>query len=248
MKAGFLVLSTSTMANIPCWLNRLRPRSRCELLWYLYLDPREKQNRKRVDEVMPMLCQFRRASCSIADEMRPIYKEYISKVSSEIMAISFELACFLWSLCETTRPRRILDLGSGFSSFVLRRYQLTATARPEVWSVDESPQWLEKTRAFLDSYDLPDDNLVTLDEFRSSESICFDLIFHDLGNPCTRTRVFDEVLALRHPEGLVVLDDVHRPEYLAKVVERLRMHDSLEVYSLKGLTLDKYRRYSAIVQ
>jgi hypothetical protein len=50
----------------------------------------------------------------------PSYKEYISKVSSEIMAISLELSVFCILMCDMIRPQKIVDFGSGYSSYIFR--------------------------------------------------------------------------------------------------------------------------------
>lgn len=144
------------------------------------------------------------------------------------------------------KPQRILDLGSGFSSFVFRYYQFVTATRLDVWSVDHSPFWLDRTRMFLDSHGLPSDNLYTWDEIRPSNSGRFDLVLHDLGPSHTRARILDEVLALRRPEGLLILDDVHMPRYLAELDQKLARYDSLERYTPRAITIDKYLRYAMV--
>lgn len=214
----------------------------------VYLIARDKQNRRSLEELTPQFRQFSRGSCSITRELKPAYKEYARKVSSDAMAISYELACFLWELCQSMKPLRILDLGTGFSSFVFRRYQSTAEKRPEVWSVDDSGEWLEKTAAFLGSRNLSQDNLLLWDEFSQLEPSPFDLILHDLGNMETRAGVLGHVLALRHPEGVVVLDDIQGPQYQSQVAEQLNSNGGIAGHGLRWLTLDKYLRYAMLVR
>jgi hypothetical protein len=64
------------------------------------------------------------------------------------MSVSVELAVFLDVLCRLIEPDRILDLGSGFSSFVLRRHLASRDVgvHSVIWSIDDSPEWLEQTR------------------------------------------------------------------------------------------------------
>ena len=224
-----------------------RARIWLRYFWYLHLDPIGRRDRKRLEDTMPESRRFTRGSCTVGQELKSVYDDYITRVSSATMAISFELACFLWQLCETMKPQRILDLGSGFSSFVFRYYQFVTATRLDVWSVDHSPFWLDRTRMFLDSHGLPSDNLYTWDEIRPSNSGRFDLVLHDLGPSHTRARILDEVLALRRPEGLLILDDVHMPRYLAELDQKLARYDSLERYTPRALTIDKYLRYSMVI-
>ena len=85
------------------------------------------------------------------ERLRPVFDEYVTSVSVPMAALSLETSALATVLCEITRPHRILDLGSGFSSYVFRRYAATASPQAEVWSIDDSPHWLEKTRGFLAS-------------------------------------------------------------------------------------------------
>ena len=50
--------------------------------------------------------------------LKPFYEEYIQIVSTPDMAISLETACFLFIFSDLISASKILDLGSGFSSFV----------------------------------------------------------------------------------------------------------------------------------
>jgi len=180
--------------------------------------------------------------------MKAVFKEYTTNVSYEGWPLSFESACLLWSLCQVSSPKRILDLGSGFSSFVFRRYRSTAEVIPEVWSVDEDSDWLEKTRAFLKSHNLPDDNLLHWGDFRESEWGSFDLIFLDLEDIEERSNIFEKLLASLNPEGLIVLDDMQNSKYRTEIYRRLELHGFATAYSIRWLTLDKFLRYCLLVR
>ena len=67
-------------------------------------------------------------------------------------------AVFLRVLCREIGPAAVLDLGSGFSSFVLRSYDDGGGAR--VTSVDDSETWLARTAQFLESRGVPTDQLL----------------------------------------------------------------------------------------
>jgi predicted O-methyltransferase YrrM len=197
---------------------------------------------------MPALRGFRRGYCSIDAEMKAAFREYTGGVSFEGMPFSLESACLLWSLCEVTSPKRILDMGSGFSSYVYRRYQASARMKPEVWSVDESEEWLEKTREYLVSHELSDDNLFYLGDFQALEPGGFDLISLDLGPLEERPDIFEKLVALLNPEGLILLDDMHGAEYRIEIARRLKAHDLVVGYSVRWLTLDKFLRYCLLVR
>ena len=249
------ISSTNHVSRIRSYVKR-RPTLRNYLLrlkgiwWrikYVCLLLGRKGERERAVLSMPILGGLVRGSCSIAPEIRAVYLEYTEDVSYEGMPISFESACLLWSLCEALEPARILDMGSGFSSFVFRRYQVTARVKPEIWSVDESAEWLEKTREFLRSHDLSDQDMFTWDDFQVLAPPEFDVILHDLGIMSERPDILERILALTKNEGIVIVDDYQNPIYRAEVDQRLRRYDILTTDSVRWLTLDRFLRYSLLI-
>ena len=50
------------------------------------------------------------------------YGKYTSTISTKVMAISFEMAVYLWKEIHKRKSIKILDLGSGFSSYIFRYY------------------------------------------------------------------------------------------------------------------------------
>lgn len=176
----------------------------------------------------------------------PFYEEYIHGVSNEIMAVSLELSTFLLFFCEYSRPRRILDLGSGFSSFVFRLHMSEANPKPEVWSVDDSAEWLEKTRGFLINRRVPADNLATWDDWIDRAGGGFDLVLYDMGGFDFRKQSFERVLGLVGENGTVILDDMHSADY-GLHVRRLLRERNLAFFNLRHYTHDKYGRYSLLI-
>ena len=83
--------------------------------------------------------------------LEPIYTLYVNTVSSFQMALSLESAALVWALCDERRPAKIVDLGSGFSSFVLRHWAKVSGREVEVWSVDDDAEWLQKSKEFCAS-------------------------------------------------------------------------------------------------
>lgn len=115
-----------------------------------------------------------------------------------------------------------------------------------LWSIDDSKEWLEKTRTFLASHNIPSDNLIIWRSFVEQNYDTFDLILHDLGSMEVRKEMLKEVLTLSHPGGIIVLDDIHKQNYRS-YTKRLLNESNLNYYNLKFFTRDKFGRYSMLV-
>lgn len=198
----------------------------------------------------PQLKRYPELAAEKRKQILPYYQDYISRVSTEDSTISLELTSFLLVMCDVLKPMRILDLGSGFSSFVIRHYMLSASPKPVVWSTDDTKEWLEKTRSFLNYHNYPSENLVDWLSFSESNEEKFDLVLHDLGDSPESMMVrkvnLKPALSFSKQSGVVVLDDVHMPAYrpyAMSVLNSLR----LKHYSLRSLTLDKFGRFSQMV-
>jgi predicted O-methyltransferase YrrM len=174
------------------------------------------------------------------------HARYCREVSSDRMAASLELSVFLRHWCATRDPARAIDLGSGFTSYVLRRHRAEDGDRCEIWSVDDDPAWLERARAFVASHHLDVQHMVSWREFRSARPHAFDLVVHDAGSMTFRAETLDAALDLAAPAGLVVLDDVHKSDYRAVVLERLAAR-GLSFLSLRDALRDRYGRYAYAV-
>jgi len=176
------------------------------------------------------------------DEIMPQYQEYVRDVSNPIMAASFELSVFLLILCDLIRPQRVADFGSGFSSFVFRFY---AKHHPgiEVWSVDDSQEWLDKTGEFLISKNMSADNLFSLESIKKKKDISFDLILYDMGTFEVRMSNLNFVLGMLSQDGVIVLDDMHGADYAFFVLDSLRKNH-FKRYSAWHYTKDDLGRYA----
>ena len=175
------------------------------------------------------------------------YHEYISEISSEIMASSLELSIFLLFLCDIAQPKRILDLGSGFSSFLFRFHALTSQEKTFICSVDDSEEWLIKTAGFLSNHQLPATNLMTWDAFSGLDMDPFDFIFYDLGPFDFRKESLNPVLEKRTgAHGIVILDDMHSADYGLFVKCTLK-GTRFEAFDTGCYTRDHYSRYSLML-
>ncbi len=200
----------------------------------------------RLKGLIPQLQRYETVAEQIRQQLRRYYNEYISTMSTEAMAIGFETAVFLTVLCRIYRPRRILDLGSGFSSLVFRLYAMHVDSAISIWSVDDNREWLETTHQFLSSNNLSSHNLVLWQTFTATQHESFDLVLHDLGRMPFRMKTFKDAVALVKDGGLLVLDDIHKHEYRS-YAKRVLKELNLPSYSLQAFTEDRFGRYCLLV-
>ncbi len=191
----------------------------------------------------PELRNIEKEQATARQELLPFYDNYIHSISTDGMAVSLELATFCLALCRLMKPKRILDLGSGFSSFVFRRY--TKEAGGEVVSVDDDARWLGKTQQYLAKEQLSVQNLF---EWSNKPAVKgeFDLVLHDLGNRYTRGDVLPDIYALAAKNGVIILDDFHKPDYAVRV-KKFIVSQNNQFYSVYKYTIDKFARYSVVV-
>lgn len=177
-------------------------------------------------------------------QLLELHQEYVTDVSSADMAISPHLAEYLYVLLETRRPRRIVDLGSGFSSVVLRQW---AQDQHDVQcaSVDDSQQWLDATRDYLDRSGVRSDQLYSWEAF-SQLNESYDFVLHDLGRMELRAEALASVVQMvDHSVGILVIDDMHKREYRYLVRSTMKAAN-MRLLELRTSTLDDYGRWFAI--
>tara|TARA_R110000868_G_scaffold82598_1_gene233166 strand:- start:1844 stop:2929 length:1086 start_codon:yes stop_codon:yes gene_type:complete len=171
-----------------------------------------------------------------------MWKVYVETVSNLSMAGSLQTCAYLAWLVATRKPARILDLGSGISSAVLR------LSGAEVVSVDDDEGWMDRTRAFLSEWEIDDSNLIALDDleaFDAGQPGRYGLVFHDLGGGETRNRLTDYAFQMVADDGVIVLDDAHHPSHLAAYAAAAEAH-GFTLYSLADRTEDAIMRHSVI--
>jgi predicted O-methyltransferase YrrM len=175
------------------------------------------------------------------------HRRYAREVSSAQYALSLETCAFLDALCRVRRPARILDLGSGFSSYLFRRYRQSAGSGVFVKTVDDDLVWLGKTKSFLEASSLPADGLLPLGGLDAGDAGSYDLVCHDLGDMATRARLLPRALDCAKPgSGVVLIDDVHMDDYRA-VVEAELGRRSVPPIRIRETTLDRFGRYAWLV-
>jgi predicted O-methyltransferase YrrM len=146
------------------------------------------------------------------------YWDYVTNYSESAHAMSWELTEYFQRLLKSLNPKRILDLGSGWSSYVFR------TSNADVYSIDTDPKWMEVTRSFLKKYGVEDHNLYLLKDFKWEGE--YDLIFHDMSIPEERPQLFKKMRD--HSSGFIVVDDMQFHDY----------RDQVEKFFNKDIILD----------
>lgn len=172
--------------------------------------------------------------------IRRAYQRYVTSVSRPAHAISLQLSFLLWELLCERRPSCVADLGSGFSSYVLRFYASRCNPGTKIWSVDDDAGWLHCTREFLRAEGLRTDLLMSWSDFPRPS---VEFVLHDLGSMGTRARTLPDVLRLVSPGGVLVVDDVHFPSYRLFVQEALDGAGFVRS-SVREQTTDPLGRYS----
>ncbi len=192
----------------------------------------------RLVAVLPELRNYDRLAAKAYELLEPHHRKYLANVSSEDHVASIRTCAFLLTLCDIAKPKRIADLGSGFSSFVVRTYAASAPQPTEVWSVDDSSQWLLETRRFLAEMSVSADNVIVWDDFIAEDRGLFDLVFHDLGRMPKRVETFEKALSLVRPGGLFIIDDVHKKKKFGQFAGRALREARLDYYDLRYFVED----------
>jgi len=190
---------------------------------------------------LPFLQTYDQFASEYRHRLQRPYQDYTSRISPDPIAISLELATFLAVMCARCQPRSILDLGSGFSSFVFRTYAKELQPQTLVYSVDHSSIWLNTTRGFLHDRGLDCRGLLTWEAFVAvTERPRFDLILQDMSDLESRCRQLDMIIEACSPTGMIVMDDMHVPGYRRAILDDLDRH-RLSYYSLRDFTRKRLR-------
>ena len=185
---------------------------------------------------------------SLAEPFAADHARYCREVGHPVHAASLELVGLLIGLVRGTAPAAVIDLGSGFTSYVLRAVAAQQAAPPRVHSVDDSREWLEKTRGYLRAQGVTEDGLFAWPDFAPERRAGqYDLVVHDMGFMDTRFETLDQVVDLAKPGGLVVLDDMHKADYRAKALARL-VDRGLVPWSLRRITHDGLTRFAYLLR
>lgn len=174
------------------------------------------------------------------------YVDYCRNVSLRMMAINVETASLLWYECDRVQARTVCDLGSGFTSYVLRRYAADAGYPVTVTSVDDEPEWLDKSAAFIRRHRLSSAGMSTYDDW-ATYADTFDVIIHDFNSGDTRNRTMWEVAARVNPGGTVIFDDMQNEGHRNEMTEVATAY-GWPLVDVHDATTDETHRYAGMVR
>jgi len=179
-------------------------------------------------------------------EIQEAYNEYIAKVSAADMAVSFETSVVLMALCDLRKPKSILDLGSGFSSYVFRYFRKEHfTDECVILSIDTNTPWIRKSAGFLQDRGYTTYNFKFWNDIKDTTDK-FDLIFVDIDRTYPRISYYASVLEnFVSKKSVVLFDDMHKGILAESLNEALSKYNYKSI-NIQDLTLDEFGRFSKL--
>jgi predicted O-methyltransferase YrrM len=172
--------------------------------------------------------------------LEPAYQDYIKHVSPSQMTIALETSAYLlWAMEQLPQVRSAVDFGSGFTSYVLR------LACADVWSVDDSPEWLCWTRRFLERHGKDCGQLAVWDDYKHTEH-SHDVVVYDFSSGQMRDDYFQFAIGQLSPGGIAILDDANHQGHQKSMYKAAR-HYRYGLFGLQDWTRDFHRRFAALV-
>jgi len=195
----------------------------------------------------PWLAEVTQHVAPCRRRLRGRHSQYTDFVSNPGNALSLQSSALVFALCEVLRPASILDLGSGFSSYIVSTYQAESSEQVLVRSVDDSSEWLARTSDYLELTGLPTGGLCSLVQFEESGCGVFDLVIYDLGSMETRKRwLKNALMCVRPATGVALIDDCHVGDFANDVLTAVRERGG-RCHDVAGLTRDRFGRRSFLV-
>ncbi len=170
------------------------------------------------------------------------YVKYCRVVSSPQMALSMETSILLWQTCEAMDATNVADFGSGWSSYVLRRWA-AAHDGVKVTSVDDNDDWLTKTAVFLAEHDLNGGELVSWEEYQTAPPAPHDVVLHDLAGGMIREDAMPLIAQQVRLGGMAIFDDAQHAEHRAAMRQLDGLFDWIDV---QRPTTDAFGRYAML--
>ena len=179
----------------------------------------------------------------ICEDLWDVYKEYCLTISRRGMALSIETCSYALWLCETMGATRVADIGSGFTSYALRRYA-AGNDGVTVVSVDDNPHWLKQTAQFLRDRDLPATNLYGPEPWAATD-LRFDLIVYDYASGGIREAGMAEACDKLSDTGVILFDDAQHAGHHHQMAAACR-DAGLQLLDVFHQTVDEVGRYAAL--
>lgn len=157
------------------------------------------------------------------------YQAYLSAGANPAHAMSLQTAKWLDGWITEQKPERVLDIGSGFSSYVLRSHEGTYA-----WSVEEDASWADYTRKFLAGKGLDAGHVFDGLDFRGLDGK-FDLVLLDSKGEVPRIQRLRKAAALVKDGGTLIVDDGHFPSLhrCCKVWAKIQGYEFADLKELK---------------
>jgi len=140
------------------------------------------------------------------EELSQAYQEYLTMGAAPEHALSLQTATYLNNLIDELGAKRVLDIGSGFSTFVTRSHEGV-----DCWTVEEDDKWRKVTKSYLQNRGLDSGHIFTGLDFRGVDVGKFDLVLHDCKGEIGRMQQLRRAAALVAPGGVLLVDDGHFP-------------------------------------
>ncbi len=176
-----------------------------------------------------------------AHELFPAWADYVTHVSPYVMAISLETSAYILWAARATGATSAIDFGSGFTSYVLR------CALDDVWSIDDSREWLDWTGTFLERYGKRyRGRMCQWKFFRYYDQRPRDLVVYDFSGGEMREKYFGYAMQMIAPGGIAVLDDAQHPEH-QKTMHQEAREQCCDIFGLREWTRDGVDRYAALI-
>lgn len=184
-------------------------------------------------------------------DLAEYYTAYVSgatQVSTPDMAVSYELARYVFERLKTEKPASVLDMGSGFSSLVFAVAKQLINTKMSVLTVDTSREWLEKSKRFLEVHQVSSGEFITWHDFETREPAPCDFMLFDLGRTPERVPLFSETLRRGWIAGYttVIVDDMHKLA-IAGPLKTVLENYTYEVEDIRTQTLDEFGRFSVVL-
>jgi predicted O-methyltransferase YrrM len=188
---------------------------------------------------------YRSKAIEYSYELESAYLDYTTNISNKVMAASLRCCVFLMCIYDATKPNKIIDLGSGFSSYALRYFKNKFNVNTEIYSVDSNKDWLIKSKEFCKNNNVDVSHFYSWDDIKN-KVIPFDLIFMDIDKTKKRISYYDHIYNhFLSKNTFMLVDDLHKPLIRNKIKHIDIKHKKHRVYDE---TIDKFKRFSSLIE
>jgi hypothetical protein len=171
------------------------------------------------------------------------FKYYAKNISG--FAVSIQYCICLLCLCERYGLTSIIDLGSGFTSYALRRYRKAYDKDLAIYTVDNDPYWLSISCHYCEEKSLSDEFFYLWDDFKD-KAICADLVSMDIDTSILRSSYLVQMFKMAR--RYIMVDDMHKARIRRGLDAALRAASrGYEYLLIKHLTYDECGRYAVLV-